>query len=136
MAFDIFAQRLSVLEQHIRNGKLNHTQFSMTNFSKKTNFGNAGCALAECPFLFSEHWEFEEVKNQKNVYWPKLVGTKFNPISSAITYFNLKWDEVYHLFNPYSQNIKKFGGNRINSTSGRTMFANNLKEFMVKTGRS
>jgi hypothetical protein len=54
-------KRLLRLADHLSLGKLHHDEFDFSHYScvpKYPGCGSSGCALGECPGLFSEYWWF------------------------------------------------------------------------------
>lgn len=56
------ADRLLKLAEHLRNGKLGHKKFDITEFNNADGprCGTAGCAIGECPVIFPREWKWSK----------------------------------------------------------------------------
>jgi hypothetical protein len=127
---DIQKQRLETLATHLESGKLFHDgfDFSVFHFSHNT-CGSAGCALGECPSLFSKDWHFTGSVPELSCY--ESMGA----YESATVFFGISMDAARHLFSPNDQNTVLYGGKTLGPNASREEVAENIREF-IKTKES
>ena len=131
----LYKDRLETLATHLESGKLFHDEFDFSIFHcAPTNCGSAGCALGECPFLFPEHWFFTGAGARPRIKGSYQIGDKIvdNPgaFDAASIYFGIHSNVALHLFAPFSQAPKFFGGNKLYPDSSREDVAENIRDYI------
>ncbi len=121
--------RLLALADHLESDKRGHDRFDLGVFSTSRpyirNCETAGCALGECPYVFPDHWQFD------NACHPVLKGSSKNsPFLDADKFFDLKGSSWCHLFSPDGQNTKIFGGKVLNRDATPQEVAHNIREYV------
>jgi len=132
MKATIRVNRLKKLADHLINGKLGHERFIFHVYNHsigeydKNGCGTAGCAIGECPIIFTE-WCFGKH------YSPKLKSLKgeSNDIEeiSGRKFFGLNNDQYDHLFVPNNQ-LAKYGDSKLGDTATSKMVGNNILKFI------
>lgn len=157
----IYKKRLLKLATHLEKGKLIHEKFNFAEFNvstdevkkrvwdeyyelsyeerKKTAYpdsyiidvkpyscGTSGCALGEMPAVDKKNWNFNKTA------MPHLKGTHLGAFESAADYFGLPEGATDHLFAPYSQRKKDFGGRRLGKDAKPAQVAANIRAFIAK----
>ncbi len=124
-------ERLHILYDHLMYGKLGHKKFDFRQFNSDTEnkCGTAGCAIGECPVIWPEDWCF-------NAGGTPVLNNSLWVRRSVFTWFDITESEYYHLFEPDSQDIEKYGGKNLVMTATREQVAANIKAFINKMEKS
>jgi len=138
---DIRVGRLRRLAKHLRSEHRVHKEFSFSSLAigeiKKGNYcGSSGCAVGELPAVWPKEWSWK----QNNCYRDDMFGVVHksqNEIedtdSSVIAdFFSITIRQVQHLFYPYLQDIKRFGGWELGSGATAWQVAANIDAFIEK----
>lgn len=136
----IYSKRLTMLADHLENGRLGQDDWDFAMFHTKRFFEtvsgmvckSVGCAIGECPYLFQEHWHFDSFSGEP-VLKDFVTAPDANvniPMQAAMEWFGLTEDESLHLFTPYYQSPSKFGGIHLHKTSTRQNVAYNIRAFL------
>lgn len=122
--------RLLKLADHLEHGQLGHQVFDFNSYNTGQNgkshhapsCGYAGCAIGECPVIFSE-WRYDLQG------WPYLPGHE--SIISIQVFFGLNWASADHLFMPNSQEPSDFGGKHLSVGATKEQVAANIRAFVA-----
>lgn len=131
----IHANRLRKLADHLKRGKLGHKKFDFARINSicagedfdERGCGTLGCALGECPIVFPKEWEFR-------AYIPCLKTGSTAAFESSRKFFGLCSEESGHLFAPWDQNTKDFGGRVLNQKASAEQVASNIYAFLKVKG--
>lgn len=115
---------LQKIAQHLQTGKLGHKEFDFRtyNSAETKTCGTAGCAIGECPIVFSE-WHFSETGEPCLKKDPNQ-----KPYTSGREFFGLNVKQFDHLFCPFMQK-PEFGGIELNADATKEQVAGNILAF-------
>ena len=126
-------KRLRKLYDHLKNGKLGHSEFNFNFFNwsddardyDEKGCGTMGCAVGELPFVFPRYWEFK-------YHNPYLKGsdTGLSSLGLASEFFGISYEEATHLFIPDLQQPERYGGVHLDANATRQQVADNILKFL------
>jgi hypothetical protein len=121
----VHAARLTQLADHLESGKLGHDLFDFNTYHNAQPCGTSGCAIGECPTLWPRHWEM--------TIGPILRDFQKGVCSieeSACWWFGIDEREFRHLFMPYGQEPRLYGGTHCHQDVTRYEVAANIRAFL------
>lgn len=127
--------RLRHLSYHLKYGNLAHKKFDFEVYSTHNREVNicdsVGCALGECPGLFSAAWSWHH-NNIPGIDILNSDGYKESLSSkdSAVRFFGLSREEAGHLFYPGEQDKYLAGYPYLKGSSTREEVGHHLELFI------
>ena len=133
--------RLKKLANHLIEGKLGHERFYFNVYNspghgkfKRNGCGTAGCAIGECPIIFTE-WCFSKYNREPKLRSLRRSKHEWDAMDieeiSGEKFFGLNRSQYSHLFLPYSS-AAIYGGVSLNSNATSKMVGNNILAFIKK----
>jgi len=104
---------------------------------KKGNYcGSSGCAMGEFPVLWPKEWRWERfstaISDFEVLHKSQVDLNEQTKYSVMADFFSITEAQIKHLFLPYKQNRKYFGGRRLDDNATADEVADNIIAFIKK----
>jgi len=135
---------LTRIATHLRGDDRGHPVFDFSHVSSYNEFaeclpsvphcGTAGCAIGEFPIIFPDKFIFARSVDPslRNIRMKDTPHEDISVSGEVSSFLGIPRDAVDHLFYPYTQSVRAFGGDLLPYDASRFEVANNIDDFIKK----